>query len=214
MARRRPLHLLKDRQNGSFGRLNDLSQAERDELVTTHLWLVAIWARRYAKKGWIEYDDVYQWGCLGLVRASRIFDKARGLDFRPIANCKVRGAIIDGIRVQVGDRRAKHLWPEHLSLDETFEGDPASPLLESVLAVPPDDRAVEAKVTFETLRAAVPGVNRRAVEVVRRVNIEDHRQSELAGSMRISPGRVSQLYLQGVKALREAAGVTRMPIAA
>ena len=51
---------------------------ERDERITENLGLVHACCRRFAGRG-VEYDDLYQAGCVGLVKAVDRFDASRGL---------------------------------------------------------------------------------------------------------------------------------------
>ena len=55
-----------------------------DALVRTHLALVKYVVRRYLNRG-REYDDLYQMGCLGLVKAIRNFDTSFDVRFSTYA---------------------------------------------------------------------------------------------------------------------------------
>ena len=52
----------------------------RDEFIESNLGLVHSLCRRFSGRG-IEYDDLYQAGCMGLVKAADGFDESRGLCF-------------------------------------------------------------------------------------------------------------------------------------
>lgn len=54
------------------------------ELVENNLRLVHSCCKRFTGRG-IEYDDLYQAGCLGLIKAAKGFDKDRGLMFSTYA---------------------------------------------------------------------------------------------------------------------------------
>ena len=56
----------------------------RDEIVQSHLGLVHTCAKRFIGRG-IEYDDLFQAGCVGLVKAVDGFDPDRGLCFSTYA---------------------------------------------------------------------------------------------------------------------------------
>jgi RNA polymerase sigma-B factor len=75
------------RRNGS-----SLRDAERQELVRSHLPLVRAMARRYAGRG-EEVDDLVQAGSVGLVQASTRFDPSRGVAFATFVAPAVEGEI-------------------------------------------------------------------------------------------------------------------------
>ena len=58
--------------------------AERDSFIESNLPLVHSLCRRFTGRG-IEYDDLFQMGCLGLVKAADGFDESRGLCFSTYA---------------------------------------------------------------------------------------------------------------------------------
>jgi len=74
-------------RNGS-----ELRDAERQELVRSHLPLVRAMARRYAGRG-EEVDDLVQAGSVGLVKASSRFDPSRGIAFATFVAPAVEGEI-------------------------------------------------------------------------------------------------------------------------
>ena len=51
---------------------------DRDQQVQENIGLVHACAKRFKGRG-IEYDDLFQAGCLGLVKAVDHFDESRGL---------------------------------------------------------------------------------------------------------------------------------------
>ena len=65
---------------------------EYEKLVSENLALVHSCARRFTGKG-IEYDDLFQAGSMGLVKAAKGFDKDRGLQFSTYAVPVVLGEI-------------------------------------------------------------------------------------------------------------------------
>ena len=58
--------------------------AIQDTSVENNLGLVHACAHRFKGRG-IEYDDLYQAGCMGLVKASAAFDAGRGVMFSTYA---------------------------------------------------------------------------------------------------------------------------------
>ena len=66
--------------------------AEQDRLVTENIGLVHACARRYIGRG-IDYDDLYQSGCEGLVKAAAGYDASRGVRFSTYAVPAILGEI-------------------------------------------------------------------------------------------------------------------------
>ena len=64
----------------------------RDELITANLGLVHSCARRFTGKG-VEYDDLYEAGCLGLVKAVDRFDPSMGYKLSTYAVPLILGEI-------------------------------------------------------------------------------------------------------------------------
>ena len=60
------------------------SAVDRDILITENMGLVHACAHRFAGKG-IEYEDLFQAGCMGLVKAFDAFDTERGVKFSTYA---------------------------------------------------------------------------------------------------------------------------------
>jgi len=58
--------------------------AEREKYVEKNLGLAHSCARRYTGKG-IDYDDLYQTACVGLIKAAENFDEKRKLQFSTYA---------------------------------------------------------------------------------------------------------------------------------
>lgn len=56
----------------------------RDDVICENLGLVHACARRFAGKG-VDYDDLYQAGCVGLIKAADGFEPERGLCFSTYA---------------------------------------------------------------------------------------------------------------------------------
>ncbi|MGN0171814.1 MAG: sigma-70 family RNA polymerase sigma factor [Acutalibacteraceae bacterium] len=77
---------------------------EREQAISDNLGLVHACARRFAGRG-IEYDDLYQAGCVGLVKAVDGFDETRGFRFStyavPLILGEMRRLFRDGGSVRV-----------------------------------------------------------------------------------------------------------------
>ena len=76
----------------------------RDQRVCDNIGLVHTCARRFTGRG-VEYDDLFQAGCVGLVKATDGFDESRGLCFStyavPVILGEIRRLFRDGGAIKV-----------------------------------------------------------------------------------------------------------------
>ena len=102
----------------------------KDEFVTKNLGLVHSCCGKFKGRG-IEYDDLYQAGCIGLLKAVKGFDESRGLMFStyavPVILGEIKRMFRDGGSVKVG-RSLKELslkvLCENERLSKTLGRDP------------------------------------------------------------------------------------------
>lgn len=121
----------------------------RDERICENIGLVHSCARRFLGRG-IEYDDLFQAGCMGLVKAADGFDEERGLRFStyavPVILGEIRRLFRDGGTVKVS-RSLKELSMHAVRERESFltsQGrEPTVNELANLLGVEPE-QAVEA----------------------------------------------------------------------
>ncbi len=77
---------------------------DREKLITDNILLVRSLAKRFSGKG-IEYEDIFQSGCVGLVKAADNFDASRGLCFStyavPVILGEMRRLFRDGGSIRV-----------------------------------------------------------------------------------------------------------------
>lgn len=64
----------------------------RDELIEQHLYIAEILSKKYANRG-IEYDDIYQIACIGLIYAIDRYDIDKGFEFSSFATPTIIGEI-------------------------------------------------------------------------------------------------------------------------
>lgn len=67
-------------------------KAVRDKLVENNLYIAEILAHRFVNRG-IDYDDIYQVACMGILYAVERFDPDRGVKFATYATPTVMGEI-------------------------------------------------------------------------------------------------------------------------
>lgn len=81
-----------------------LDTLSREQFIESNLPLVHSLCKRFIGRG-IEYDDLYQAGCMGLVKAADGFDESRGLCFStyavPVILGEIRRMFRDGGLVKV-----------------------------------------------------------------------------------------------------------------
>ena len=68
------------------------TETARDAIICENMGLVHTCAKRFAGKG-VEYDDLFQAGCVGLIKAADGFDPSRGLCFSTYAVPLILGEI-------------------------------------------------------------------------------------------------------------------------
>lgn len=137
--------------------------AERESFICSNLGLVHACARRFHGRG-IEYDDLYQAGCLGLIKAADGFEPERGLQFStyavPVILGEIRRLFREGGTVKVS-RSLRELSlragraREALLLERGRE-----PTVEELAAV----LGVEPALAAEAVTAGLPTVSLTASE--------------------------------------------------
>lgn len=82
-----------------------MDRTERNELVEQNIGLVHACANKFRGKG-AEYDDLFQAGCVGLIKAAENFDSERGFSFStyavPVILGEIKRIFRDGGSVKVG----------------------------------------------------------------------------------------------------------------
>ncbi len=88
------------------------TRLNREEFIEQNLPLVHSICKRFVGRG-IEYDDLYQAGCIGLIKAVDAFDSSKGFAFStyavPVIMGEVRRLFRDGGAVKVS-RSVKELY--------------------------------------------------------------------------------------------------------
>jgi RNA polymerase sigma factor for flagellar operon FliA len=86
---------------GQPKRLNRLEGPERDRLLLVHLTAVRYIAHRIHERlpQHVELDDLISAGVVGLIDAFNKFDHKKQVQFKSYAQFRIRGAILDSLRV-------------------------------------------------------------------------------------------------------------------
>lgn len=184
--------------------------------IESDLDLVRIFARkmlRRCKRHGVEYDDLYQWGVLGLLDAARRFDRSKGASFRTFAGPRVTGAMLDGLRGSANGwsrslRAARRAGGFRVDVAETLAVRP----LEAVEMVPalaaffpstpesPGDALArrERAAAVQSAIAELPA--RERFVVLGRMREETN--AALGRRLGVNESRASQLYGSALKRLR------------
>lgn len=131
---------------------------DKDKFISDNLRLVHSCCTKFRKKG-IEYDDLFQAGCIGLIKAVNGFDESRGLMFStyavPVILGEIKRMFRDGGSVKVG-RSLKELslkvTRENERLLKSLGREPTVGEIAEVLNVSPES-------VTEALCAAQPTVS-------------------------------------------------------
>lgn len=117
----------------------------RDRFIEENLGLVHSLCKRFSGRG-IEYDDLYQAGCIGLIKATDSFDGERGVCFStyavPVIMGEIRRLFRDGGAVKVS-RSVKELGMkinrEKQNMEQKLCREPTVSELAAALSVSAED---------------------------------------------------------------------------
>ena len=100
----------------------EICQMERSAVIESNLGLVHSCAYKFKGRG-IEYDDLFQAGCMGLIKAADAFDTTRGVRFStyavPVILGEIRRLFRDGGSIKVS-RSIKELSMKIFRLREEY----------------------------------------------------------------------------------------------
>ena len=136
---------------------------EREKLITENMGLVHSCAARFKGKG-VEYDDLFQAGCVGLIKAADNFEADRGFAFStyavPVILGEIRRIFRDGGSVKVS-RMLKEKSRLALSHKERLTRiNDREPTIEELA----DAMGLDVQETAHILNAAMPAVSLTAHE--------------------------------------------------
>lgn len=130
----------------------------RDDHICQNLGLVHTCARRFLGRG-IEYDDLYQAGCIGLIKAVDGFDDSRGLKLStyavPVILGEIRRLFRDGGTIKVS-RSLKEL---SLKVSKERDGFQAEQGREPTVSELAQRLGLEREQVVEALGAALPALS-------------------------------------------------------
>lgn len=134
------------------------AENERSRMIEENMGLVHACAHKFKGKG-IEYDDLFQAGCMGLVKATDAFDTQRGVRFStyavPVILGEMRRLFRDGGTVKVS-RSLKELSMKVVREREKFAKETGR---EATIGELSQRLGVEEEAVVEALGASAPVVS-------------------------------------------------------
>ena len=137
--------------------MNSATALSREEAIQNNIGLVHSCANRFRGRG-IEYDDLFQAGCMGLVKAYDAFDHSRGVMFStyavPVILGEIKRLFRDGGAVKVS-RGLKELSlkvtrvKEKLSVSLGYE--PSVCEIAKALSITPEEAALAREIAHKTV---------------------------------------------------------------
>ena len=132
-----------------------------EKLVEEHLdcvrWTIGCYISVNESVCGLEYDDLYQEGCIALWRASESFDESQGVLFRTYAVSVIRNHLVDYCR-KIKCRTLPTVPLDHMETACGMEGDDDSRLfVEQVLAYGKRTYGGVARMGIEALELKIAG---------------------------------------------------------
>lgn len=173
-----------------------MTTIDQNKLIEDYIPLVHSICRKYCLSlSWaFTYDEVFAFGCLGLVKAARTYDPSRGAIFKTYAYILIRGAIIDEIRQ----------WYRSPIAVQNKPIDPKDPDKDVEIYFV-NDRTPESELRMKQeclkLMEIVRDLTQRMQDVVQLYYFEELTMKEIGRKLHISEARVSQLNKQLISKL-------------
>lgn len=139
-------------------------------------------------RGQVAYDDLYQYGCIGLMKAITTFNESRHVAFLVYARGRIISQMIDGFRRETHFRARCRLG---VFMDQ-FEP--------SILNVKTGESPERLNAAID-LAAAIRTLNKREARIMSGY-LSGFTGLELAAAERISPGRISQIIRKGLSKMQ------------
>jgi RNA polymerase sigma factor for flagellar operon FliA len=173
-----------------------------DDLVTGNLAIVKTVAwqvrRRIPRHSIATYDDLVQYGTLGLIAASRRYNPKTGVPFAKYCRQRVEGAIIDGLRATdhlSRDQRKRSKETPFGILCQLNEGMPS-------LDATPEELARSTQ-RYQALRLACATLNPRDRLIIRLYYAHGRTMKDIGVIIGVNESRVSQLHSRALKQIKQ-----------
>jgi RNA polymerase sigma factor for flagellar operon FliA len=185
-----------------------LAPAERDRLLMEHLPTVRYLARRIHERlpQYVELDDLVSAGVVGLLDAFNKFDHHKKVQFKSYAQFRIRGAILDSLRIL--DWSPRELRRKGRAVQEAMQS------LTQRLGRPPEEHEVAAEMElglheYQQLLGELKGLEIGSLQMERSEDSGEEEIAYLAGSPDESPlfrcmqGEMKQRMVDAIEYLPE-----------
>lgn len=132
-------------------------ESKRERLINENYGLVHACANKLRNKG-VEYEDLFQAGCVGLVKAADNFDEERGFAFStyavPVILGEIRRIFRDGGSVKIGrtlKEKSRQAMNVRQSLANELQREPTVGELAEKLGIEPAEAAELINVSMPTV---------------------------------------------------------------
>ncbi len=196
----------------------------RNEIVDRYTYVARIIAKRFKGRG-IDYDDLYQVACLGLLYAAERFDESKGIKFASFATPTISGEIkhyfrdkgnfirvprklyemfvradkIHEANKQQPDDGEEAFLPRTVSLEQEILGDDIR--FSHILGKSDDGFLIVENKDFADRCLKSLGENER--EFVHKRYYEEKSQKQIASDMGVSQMYISRMERRVLKRLRD-----------
>ena len=143
----------------------------RNNLVEKNLGLVHSCANRFRGRG-VEYDDLFQAGCVGLIKAADNFDSSRGFSFStyavPVILGEIRRIFRDGGTVKVGramKEKSRAAMKRREEIAVSLGREPTVSELAESLGVEPAEAAMLLNASMPAISLAIGDDGKNQLEI-------------------------------------------------
>ncbi len=175
------------------------SVIEENNLITENMGLINLAVKRYTGFG-VDYEDLFQIGSIGLIKAAKAFDKSKNIQFSTYAVAKIVGEIKTYLRDN-GEIKVPRSIKEqkfkiekvHRELQSTLGREPKISEISQKIGLSPEDIIYALDATKSTISLDIPadeggitiGDNKDEEQTLNRVMI-----SELLGVLPVDERRL------------------------
>ena len=168
-----------------------------DNLIMDNTKLVHKICQKYYRYvvGIVEYDDLFQYGMIGLIKAAQTFDESQNFQFSTYAYTTIRNEILLGIRKCTLDRNRTISLQTSVTSDEQV-------ILEDILRDNFNlEKVVEANLEVEILKKLLTTLPDN-MQLVLNDRLAGIKQEITAKKLGVTRQRVSKLYSDALYKLR------------
>ena len=158
----------------------------------------------------VQLDDVKQAAYIGLIKAARSFDPTRGASFKTFAWYRIKGAIVDDLRLSDwGTRTTRRdgLVPPHVLFGDVTGSEKDDDGCEWYDVVDETANVAESVIADLDDKAEVAALLRRLPrkyrEIVAMYYMRSMLMSEIGREVGLSESRVSQIIMQWTSVIRD-----------